>query len=138
MPQTMETFVQISHCIQRAGVTYSLVMFSLIMMKWYDKVIKIKSLILTENTSFYLSATKKKSRKNVSDHYLFCKMKLLSLQARGTSSYLHFVVFHLFYGTPFRLKYCSVVYNVCLIKVCSSSTLSPTSQNRSSVRRVYL
>lgn len=35
---SMETFVQISHYIQGAGVTYSLVMFSLIMMKWYDKV----------------------------------------------------------------------------------------------------
>lgn len=38
--QSMETFVQISHYIQRAGVTYSLIMFSLIMMKWYDKVNK--------------------------------------------------------------------------------------------------
>lgn len=37
-------------------------------------------------------------------------------QARGTSSYLHFVVSHLFYGTPFRIKYCSVVYNVCLME----------------------
>lgn len=40
IPQSTETFVQISHYIQRAGVTYSLVMFSLIMMKWYDKVNK--------------------------------------------------------------------------------------------------
>lgn len=51
----------------------------------------------------------------------FVKTTFLSLQARGTSPYLHFVVFHLFYGTPSRLKYCSVVYNVCSITVCSSS-----------------
>lgn len=61
-------------------------------------------------------------------------------QARGTSSYLHFVVSHLFYGTPFRLKYCSVVYNVCLMEkkkiyVCLSPPPSPlplfrTNQNR--------
>lgn len=61
----------------------------------------------------------------------FVKMKLLSLQTRGTSSYLHFVVSHLFYGTPFRLKYCSVVYNVCLTKsMFIFPSLSPTSQNQ--------
>lgn len=65
-------------------------------------------------------------------------MKVLSLQARGTSSYLHFVVSHLFYGTPFRLKYCSVVYNVCLIKRMFIFPPVSDKSKQSSVRRSYL
>lgn len=61
---------------------------------------------------------KKVEKKSVSEHTLcFCKKKEESFVfASRRPIFFHFVVSHLFYGTPFRLKYCSVVYNVCLIK----------------------
>lgn len=62
---------------------------------------------------------KKVEKKSVSEHTLcFCKKKKEEsfVFASRRPIFFHFVVSHLFYGTPFRLKYCSVVYNVCLIK----------------------
>lgn len=96
----------------------------------------IKIINLTENTSFYLSATKKSKKKMSVTIICFCKNETFVFVNKR--HILHFVVSHLLYGTPFRLKYCSVVYNVCSIKVCSSSPSVSDKSKLSSVRRFYL
>lgn len=59
----------------------------------------------------------------------FVKTKVLWLRAGGPSSYILLSLTYSMVRAPFRLKYCSVVYNVCLIRHMFTPPPSPASHS---------
>lgn len=113
----------------------------------YGKTNRTKQLVLAYKSSILpLSHFKKKGEKEILSVSIlcFCKKKEKKesfVFASRRPIFLHFVVSHLLHGTPFRLKYCSVVYNVCLIKTyvhLPPTTTSVSGEPRRSSRRETL
>lgn len=120
------------HSIQRAGLTSPI--YDIFSHCQHGEANRTKQLVLIEKSSILPLSHLKQSRKKICQWAFFVFVKNESFVfASRRPIFLHFVVSHLFYGTPFRPKYCSVVYNVCLINICSPpprpSPSSPTSQS---------